>query len=76
MKTKHFTATYLIIYVKALRRVYKAADALEQWLGDNAGPTADYPIRITGDRRPNIEKMCRRLDALRKALIPLREVKP
>lgn len=73
MKIKFITAT--CDEYKTLLRIVKAADALEQWLGDNAGPTADYPIRITGTRLSDVNQMARRLDRLKDALTPFREVK-
>jgi len=58
-----------------LIKIVVAADELEEFLHDNSGTTADWPVDISADNERDGQEMCARLNKLRDALKPYREAK-
>lgn len=59
--------------VQYLERIAETASDLEDWLGRNAGDTADWPVKITSDQE-GAEKLCSLLTDLHEALMPYRRL--
>lgn len=59
--------------IEQLRRIARAADALEGTLHHNTGDTADWPYRIVTDNTEDAQRLVALLQELRDALTPYRQ---
>lgn len=57
------------------KAIVLAAYELEHYLYSNAGPTADYPVRLVCDNIESVGELIERLQNLRDALAPIRIIK-
>jgi hypothetical protein len=55
-----------------LKRIAETADALEKWLGENAGTNADWPVELRADEEDAAATLSGKLQALAVALAPYR----
>lgn len=58
--------------VNELIVIAECASRLEEWLGYNAGPTADWPVQLNVDNVLDAKALSDHLQMLKAALVPYR----